>query len=247
MNKKTFRKAFKSMIDNKTISEQQENYLKNLYADEDSIIGIHKTGTFESIFENGLHNYTSMDKASNDLSNTVMYSDLLPVLISYSSGANNDERYPTSIILKIPKKVFNKEQGIFETLKDNTHGIPSEFIACAFENGKIIENPLYNKEYISDKAQLCEDSIAFQNKKELINLYDECKRGSLFNQIMNKIKNVLNKNNTKLLSENIDKYDIPLNIKDELSNKVNNDIQINDSQIKNIDKEEKDIDIEKDI
>ena len=129
-------------------------------------MGIHNTSIseYESFFEKGLYNQTSMGKDTDELSNTVMYSDNFMSLMAYPNG-DGEKRGETAIILKIPKKVFTHQQGIFETLPDGRYGIPTQFILGAFQNGEVVTNERYDKQYESDIAIKCEDRINMQDKE----------------------------------------------------------------------------------
>ena len=152
MNKRKYTKIYKNMLDNVDINEEQVEYLINLYSDEDCIVGIHNSEFVEpeSFFEDGLYNYNDLNMKKEDLSNTVYYNDLLPPLLMYPSGGNT--RGGTAILLKIPKDVFEKKQGIFEDLNDNMYGIPPQFIVGAFYEGKILENEKYDRVYSSRRG-----------------------------------------------------------------------------------------------
>lgn len=73
-----------------------------------------------------------MGKPTLDLSNTVMYNDLILPLMQYANG-DGKNRGKTAIILKIPKSVFEEKAGIFEELEDGQYCIPPEFIIGALQ------------------------------------------------------------------------------------------------------------------
>lgn len=151
--KKYREKEYKALIKELSLSPEQVSYLLTQYTDEDCIIGIHNAKYIprDNFFKTGLRNYTSMDEESNDLSNTVNYSDNLWTLLAYCN-LNNESSDNISVILKIPKKVIEKEQGIFERLPDEYYGIPSQFIVGAFENGQVFDNENYDKYYNNENA-----------------------------------------------------------------------------------------------
>ena len=164
-------KRYKSMVrefiedGNVTATDEQIRFLTEIYLDEECIVGIHNTRVpSDPILKNGLHNYNSRFEETRDLSNTVMYSNTLIALAMYPNG-DGKQRDETAIILKIPKKVFSQEQGIFETLPDGNFGIPTQFIVGAFSDGKIILNPSYQKEYNNPEAIKCENNIDNSDRK----------------------------------------------------------------------------------
>lgn len=96
------------------INDSQQRFIKENYLDEDYIIGIHNTDAeYKSFFEKGIFNNTSMGKPTLDLSNTVMYNDLILPLMQYANG-DGKNRGKTAIILKIPKSVFEEKTGILK-------------------------------------------------------------------------------------------------------------------------------------
>lgn len=108
------------------INDSQQRFIKENYLDEDYIIGIHNTDAeYKPFFEKGIFNNTSMGKPTLDLSNTVMYNDLILPLMQYANG-DGKNRGKTAIILKIPKSVF-------EELEDGQYCIPPEFIIGALQ------------------------------------------------------------------------------------------------------------------
>ncbi len=161
MGKENLQKKYedftKNYIEHVCATDEQLEYLIKQYSDMDCVLGIHNTEMgFENIFRIGLRNQTYMYRNADDIANTVHCSRLLSVLAMYPNG-DGKERGRTAIILKIPKKVFSHEQGIFETLPDGSYGIPTQFIVGAFTDGKVIENPAYEKEYNNPDALICED------------------------------------------------------------------------------------------
>lgn len=205
MNKKELKdlkKSYKHTIKNMDATSKQAIFLLNQYQDEECIIGIHNTfQDHEYFFESGLHNYTSLNQPSTDLSNTVMYSDNLRSLMPYPNG-DGKKRGNTAIILKIPKKVFSHEQGIFETLSDGYHGIPPEFIVAAFQHGEIIPNEKYDKNYYSENAIKCIDTIHLQDRALHSKAFQETynahykEKNSWKNRFLNFIANLKNNKNT---------------------------------------------------
>ena len=233
-------------------TQEQVKFLMDIYKDEDSIIGIHNTiADYKSIFEHGLYNYTSSDNKTADLSNTVMYSDCFSELVAYSNG-NNELKEDTSILLKIPKEVFLHERGIFEKLQNDSYGIPPQYICAAFNKGRIIENPAYDKSYYSVDAEKCNDTITFLDKKINLKVFKQCyyDHKNIFSKIKDFIKSFQKKpklleapKNTNKIEVNVSKNSKIENFKNNLHvdipNKSFNENQI-DSSDKYIGKEEQD-------
>ena len=203
LQSRRLKKIYKDVLKNVNATEQQLEFLLQNYIDEDYIIGIHNTlvTDYNCFFINGLHNRTSLGSKVADLSNAVFYDDIFAGLLYYIN-INGKNKNNTSIILKIPKKVFLKEQGIFEELRDGNYGIPPEYIIGAFQGGNVIKNNLYNANYISLNAINCVDNIVMQNKKinALIfkNFYDK-KNNNIKNRFLNFIQSLKNKNRNQLL------------------------------------------------
>ena len=154
---KKYRELTREYIGHLCATDDQIEYLIKQFSDEDCVIGIHNTGiSYENIFKVGLYNQTDGMENSEDLTNTVNYSNLLPVLAMYPNG-DGKKRGKTAIILKIPNEVFTHEQGIFEQLQDGCYVIPTQFIVGAFMDGDIIENPNYQKGYENPDAIVCQD------------------------------------------------------------------------------------------
>ena len=150
--RKSIREQVRKGVD---ATEEQLKFLTEHFKDVDYIIGIHNTYIPpDDILKNGLHNYTSVYNKTNEITNTVMYSGQLISLAMYPNGDGN-KREETAIILKIPKDVLMQKQGIFEVLPDGKYGIPSQFILGAFQDGKVIENPKYDKGYNNPNAEFC--------------------------------------------------------------------------------------------
>lgn len=176
------------------INNEQQKFIKENYIDGDYIIGIHNSEYgYESFFEKGISNSTSFGKPTLDLSNTVMYNDLLLPLMQYANG-DGHKRGKTAIILKIPKDVFKGEAGIFAKLEDGQYFIPSEFIVGALQDGKVIENDRYSQEHNNEQLLKCNNKIAFQNKKLNLEVYEKVFNNKSLKQI---IKNFFGRNNKK--------------------------------------------------
>lgn len=184
---------YKKSKESIAISKEQQNFIKENYLDEDYIIGIHNTYIgYELFFKNGIFNSTSMEKPTLDLSNTVMYSDLILPLMQYANGDGNN-RGKTAIILKIPKSVFEGKTGIFKKLEDNQYCIPPEFIIGALQDGKIIRNEKYLQNHTNEQLLKCNNKTIFQNKRLNAEIYDRVNEPSL----KEKIKSFLSKFNKK--------------------------------------------------
>jgi hypothetical protein len=154
---KNYRKTVRRYMRGVDATEAQLDFLIEQYGDTDCVVGIHNTYVeHENFFKVGLRNQTDLYQNSDDLSNTVYYSKMLVTLSIYPNG-DGQKREQTAIILKIPKKVFTHEQGIFEKLPDGSYGIPSQYIVGAFSDGKVIENEKYEKGYNNPEAVKCSD------------------------------------------------------------------------------------------
>ena len=183
MNKKT-KEFWKKMVEEIEVTPEQTDYLIDLYKDEDSIIGLHKTNqNHESFFISGLTNHNWLGQPNYDLSNTVYYSELLINILHYHQ--NNGS---TCIVLKIPKDVFDGKQGIFEE-GELGNSIPKEFIVGALRNGEIYQNPNYKKEYKSENAINAEETtITYYNKQEQIDEYKKLSKKTTLEKITEKLK-----------------------------------------------------------
>lgn len=140
----------KDLLDNVDATDEQIDYLINMYSDEDTIVGIHNTfkEDLDIYFKNGIINANDIGEPVPVLSNTVMYSDILPVLLAYVNG-DGQKRETTAIILKIPKNYFEGKQGILEKSDNGTIKIPPQYITGALQYGGVVKNPWYDKEYVS--------------------------------------------------------------------------------------------------
>lgn len=175
------------------INDSQQRFIKENYLDEDYIIGIHNTDAeYKSFFEKGIFNNTSMGKPTLDLSNTVMYNDLILPLMQYANG-DGKNRGKTAIILKIPKSVFEEKTGIFEELEDGQYCIPPEFIIGALQDGKIIRNEEYLQSHTNKQLLKCNNKITFQNKRLNAEVYEKVNKSSL----KERIKKFFSKSNKK--------------------------------------------------
>ena len=184
-------KKSKNSVD---INNEQQKFIKENYIDENYIIGIHNSERdYESFFEKGIYNNTSLVKPTLDLSNTVMYNDLLLPLMQYANG-DGQKRGKTAIILKIPKDVFKGEAGIFAKLENGQYCIPPEFIVGALQDGKVIENDRYSQEHNNEQLLKCNNKIPFQKKRLNLEVYEAVFNKPSLNQI---IKNFFGRNNKK--------------------------------------------------
>ena len=190
MEKRQYIKIYKSLLESISATDEQIHFIEEQFADESSVVGIHNT-YFEhkNFFDVGLRNYNSDYKNTNDLTNTVMYNTNLAVLLCYPNG-DGIKREKTAIILKIPKEVFEHKQGIFQNLKDKTYGIPPEYIVGAFEDGKVIKNPSYNRDYNNKEAAVCKDSV--ESIKELQERQEQLKYFNSYYYKTNPIKSFFN-------------------------------------------------------
>lgn len=235
---------YKRYIPEIDATDEQVKYLLKEYKDEKSVIAVHNTSLgYENVFDIGLRNSTYANQTYNgektqELSNTIMYTNSLAALLAYPNG-DGKYRGETAIILKIPQSVFEHKQGIFEVLKDGTYGIPPQFIKAAFYDGKVIENTIsYDKKYNSREADLCEDTIKVEDKKLQVKIFKKLyyKR----NNWIEKIRNLF-KNKTKYLPEPKQE-----NIKEDFFSKIRKDIPTLEKQAdfakrykkENIDKEQ---------
>lgn len=173
--KKELRKDYRKLIKDLNLTPDQVAFLLTQYVDEDFIIGIHNTmAGYDNIFKQGLRNQNSQYKNTDELANTINYNDKIWTLLAYAN-LQQSVGYRQSIILKIPKKVFSQEQGIFEELPDGFYGIPSQFIVGAFEDGQVIENEKYDREYSNPEAGKISqgESVVYRNKQERADLFME--------------------------------------------------------------------------
>ena len=71
-----YMKVIKDNIDNVRLTEQQFEFLKNLYLTDGKIVGLHNTinRNLQTYFDTGLYNYDRTGKEDLSLSNTVMTS-----------------------------------------------------------------------------------------------------------------------------------------------------------------------------
>ena len=186
---KNRRSEFRELSKKMNLTPDQVSFLLTQYADEDCVIGIHNTRGIghETFFDTGLRNQTSMYDESNDLTNTVNYSDNLWTLLAYSN-LNQNVPGNLSILLKIPKKVLEKENGIFEKLPDGFHGIPTQFIVGAFEGENVFENENYDKNYYNENAIKIEDNTKFHyfEKEKDTKLFME-----EYNKSQNSVKDII--------------------------------------------------------
>lgn len=184
---------YKTGKENVDINKDQQDFIKENYLDEDYIIGIHNTNIeYKPFFEKGILNNTSMGKPTLDLSNTVMYNDLILPLMQYANG-DGKNRGKTAIILKIPKSVFEGKTGIFKELEDGQYCIPPEFIIGALQDGKTIRNGAYLQNCTNEKLLKCDNKVTFQNKRLNAEVYDRTNKPSL----KERIKRLFSKFNKK--------------------------------------------------
>ncbi|MBQ3408248.1 MAG: hypothetical protein IJH12_03475 [Clostridia bacterium] len=203
---KRYKKRLRELLKkgNIRLTDEQVKFLIDLYSDEECSVGIHNTWVpYESILEDGLHNYNSMWEESNDISNTVMYSSWIDALTMYPSGWS-ESREDTAIILRIPNKVFSREQGIFEKLPSGNYGIPSQFIVGAFFKGKVIQNPHYEKDYNNLNALVCreDNDVNPVDRKKIIEVYTQ-EYNRYKNSIGNKIKTIIERIKNKSKSNTL--------------------------------------------
>lgn len=169
------KKEYRKLAAELNLTSEQIAFLLAQYTDNDCIIGIHNTiYGYENIFRVGLYNQNSSGLNTAELSNTVNYNDSLDALLKYINMQQELES-GQSIILKIPKKVFEQDQGIYEKLPDGVYGIPSEFIVGTFENKEIIKNEKYDKSYNNPNADKNNPSehVIYCNKLEQADLFME--------------------------------------------------------------------------
>ena len=197
MDKETIRKyreLTRDFVGNVCATDEQLEYLIKQYSDTDCVLGIHNTETaYENIFDVGLRNQTDMFRNADDLANTVYYSKILCSLAMYPNG-DGKKRGRTAIILKIPKKVFSHEQGIFETLPDGSYVIPTQFIVGAFTEGTVVANPNYEKSYNNPEALKCDDPDYNNDEDKPIQIdvfkkeYKRYKSNSIVKRVINFIE-----------------------------------------------------------
>lgn len=146
-------RMIKDNVDNTRLTEQQFEFLKNLYLTDGKIVGLHNTfnRNLSAYFDTGLYNYDSIGKENLSLSNTVMTSSLLSSLIPYH--VKN-----TTLILAFDEELIKGEPGLYEGLKDGKFGIPTKYIVGAFQNGKVITNPNYDPNYKNKYAIEIDDA-----------------------------------------------------------------------------------------
>ena len=235
MKKRDYINITKDLLDSIDIKDEQIDYIIRMYADEDTIVGIHNTFKKDTdvYFKNGIMNTNDIGESVSSLSNTVMYTDMLPTLLAYANG-DGEKREKTAIVLKIPKKVFEKEQGIFEKLDNGTIVIPPQYITGALQDGHVIENPQYNKDYIPpEDSIMCDkdDIVRYKNKAENIQYCRQYLQGSIFKRMMNKtlefFKGRKNKN-VKLLGDgrkdviHTEEHNFRKELNDSFNQKANN-------------------------
>ena len=182
-------KLLKGIINDVDMTEEQVHFLLNNYKDEDTIIGIYNTyQNYNDIFEKGIEMQNVKEKETRDLTSTIMYSDNIVSLSLYPIGTKYKEG--TAILLKIPKKVFLKEQGILEYMDNGTFMIPKQFIIGAFNNKEVIENTNYDKDYDAAKLFKCKNEVVLCDKEILYSCF---KKVYARNEFIKKIKEFLRK------------------------------------------------------
>ncbi|MBR0350453.1 MAG: hypothetical protein IJH76_01290 [Clostridia bacterium] len=170
---KHMKREYKKLAKELSLTSEQVSFLLEQYMDSDYVIGIHNTSiSYESFFEAGLHNQTSTGQDSHELSNTINYNDLIYALLLYVNSQQQTKN-GQSLIVKIPKKVFENEQGIFEKLPDGIYGIPSQFIVGSIGNGDVIENEKYDPAYNNPNAEKSElsEHVQYWDKQEQADLF----------------------------------------------------------------------------
>lgn len=194
---KKYRELTREFVEHVCATDEQLEYLIKQYSDTDCVLGIHNTEVdYDNIFKVGLQNQTDMGVNADDIANTVYYSKILCSLAMYPNG-DGEKRGRTAIIVKIPKKVFTHEQGIFETLPDGSYFIPTQYIVGAFSEGTVVDNPNYQKGYNNPEAIKCDDPDYNNNdvdkpiqieafKKE----YKRYKSGSIIKRVANFIERI---------------------------------------------------------
>lgn len=164
----------KETIDNTNLTEEQYNFIKDLYLQDGKVLGLHNTYNkkVDLYFTNGLYNCDRLGNKNTSITNTVMISTLFTGLLCYF---NPD----TTIILSFPEDILKAEKGVFEPLNNNIFGIPSSYIVGAFIGTKLIKNPNYNPSYENESAIKIDDPISnFHSQKEKIREVNLC--SSLF-------------------------------------------------------------------
>jgi len=136
------------------LSNEQFEFLKELYKKEGYVVGLHNTkiNNSNSFFQNGLYNNKDYHyNRTCDITNTVYYTPSFYGLMLY-----HHPQY-TTIILAIPEDVITGKKGIFEELQNDNWGIPPQYIIGAFQDGKVIKNENYDPNYENKNAALLEE------------------------------------------------------------------------------------------
>lgn len=159
---KEFIKGFVIQSD---LTEEQFEFLKDLYLQDKKIVGLHNThyDDVNSFFKNGLTNNTGyLGEKSTSLTNTVYPSTQFFPLLTY-----HHPRY-TTIILLLNEDIIEGKEGIFKDLDNEYYGIPKEYIVGAFQNGKIYKNPNFRENYKDQSALKTTDkgSYLIRTKEE---------------------------------------------------------------------------------
>lgn len=139
----------KDFVNQSDLTEEQFEFLKDLYLQDKKIIGLHNThyDDVNSFFKKGLTNNTGyLGEKSTSLTNTVYPSTQFFPLLTY-----HHPRY-TTIILLLNEDIIQGKEGIFKDLDNEYYGIPKEYIVGAFQNGKVYKNPNFRKNYKDSSA-----------------------------------------------------------------------------------------------
>lgn len=183
-------KNHKEFIDENTplckLTEEQFNFLRELYLKDGYIIGVHNTSQIyiESFFNTGLFNVTGYNFGKTfSLSNTVTPYGLFAMLIA------NFKPEQTSIIFMLPIDIINGSKGIFKDLNDGNWGIPPQYIVGAFRDGKIFKNNNYDPNYYDKNSYPIDDipTIPFRTRQEKVKEVNYCT--SLFYEKLNELNN----------------------------------------------------------
>ena len=224
------------------LSPEQINYLLEIYKDPNYIIGFHNTTNSipEAFFKDGLFCQNSMGQNTNDLSNTVYWSDMLFPLLLYPSGGKNNNNMCT--ILRFPKDVFAQDKsnriGIFDVTDNGRYTINPKYIISAFTDGKIINNPDYDGNYRSNNAiKIADDNIQAFNQDRALNIkffkeYFYGKENNIFQKIKNKVLSFFGKKDkTKLIPESFAEKNTE-NLHDQFVSKYAANNSVNSNEIK---------------
>lgn len=178
----------KDFVNQSDLTEEQFEFLKDLYLQDKKIVGLHNThyDDVNSFFKKGLTNNTGyLAKKSTSLTNTVYPSTQFFPLLTY-----HHPRY-TTIILLLNEDIIQGKEGLFKDLDNEYYGIPKEYIVGAFQNGKVYKNPNFRKNYKDSSALKTTDkgSYVIRTKEEKEDEVKFCSDIFYMNKDLEKLNN----------------------------------------------------------